>query len=579
MNVAQEMRLLSTLLATQTGEDYDDFHRPPSGDGVSNALGVYGELGQVLQQAVRDFLHTKDADNHANSEETGAQEAEASSEERKRVRTVTFDEGSSSATKASDAAASVERADTCGGVASASFVGRGDGRCCESWQEDGSRWSGEFAAGYAGYGGYHPGINGEDLEWLAYQYDFAARLGFQVLYMHWTQQRSFFSPWLPMAEQHQELPTVPDFGAALGTQPSVGASEQDSSRTRHVAPVLASAEDPDREAGIADDAEYADIVEQEFTVRLSQQRLLAELEDPSRFRLFCIDLESCVLSCYHDRIEPFLGEVQHRMQERRDWSRREAKAAIAVAARRSDKYRLLPPRVAVQPLVLLRDEPSWFQGWVQGDGPDRYHGSVWEGVQEAFADARNSGGAALPGQVALAAKELRARNPQYLEKLCLGELRNIVNLALSDRRLLVYEGCTLRCVNEASSTSEDCDAVKSKQRSRKASANMIADLEKLAKVLERVIAKAPEQSLQLSKLREALRQNGRLELPDDLWGCAQISHLFRLHPLADRFQLQHGRVDSVLSISRRSLVERAAAQVPHRPRTPSAYRRKVQHWQ
>eukprot|EP00927_Polykrikos_kofoidii_P049930 TRINITY_DN43901_c0_g1_i1.p1 TRINITY_DN43901_c0_g1~~TRINITY_DN43901_c0_g1_i1.p1 ORF type:complete len:602 (+),score=84.42 TRINITY_DN43901_c0_g1_i1:94-1899(+) len=207
-------------------------------------------------------------------------------------------------------------------------------------------------------------------------------------------------------------------------------------------------------------------------VRSLPQSLTCNRERRDRFELAVL---SCVEGLYRDRIAPSVGELQMRLRGRAisgnatsgsgvgvagigtkvggcgEWSSAEVRGVLAVCARDSGHYIVLAPALGNPPKVLLRNPPSWFEGWIDEEAPASQQ--VMNELHDALALSVEvgNGGARFAGGIATVAS-LLSRKPKLqpkIGKLSLGELRQALTSALIEEATpgkLAYDPFNGRCM-------------------------------------------------------------------------------------------------------------------------------------
>lgn len=103
----------------------------------------------------------------------------------------------------------------------------------------------------------------------------------------------------------------------------------------------------------------------------------------SLLSLLEVGLLNCIESLYRDRLLPTLAEVQQRLRST-GWRAAKMRLIIALAAREPERYNILPPTDGNTLCILLWQEPSWFQGWLDTDAADTYSSAVWAEFWQPF---------------------------------------------------------------------------------------------------------------------------------------------------------------------------------------------------
>mmetsp|Transcript_4720 Transcript_4720/g.11008 ORF Transcript_4720/g.11008 Transcript_4720/m.11008 type:complete len:656 (+) Transcript_4720:113-2080(+) len=177
---------------------------------------------------------------------------------------------------------------------------------------------------------------------------------------------------------------------------------------------------------------------QDFLAVLRRRPLPPKVTEEVRLRLEK-QINTCLLSLYRDRILPSQGQVQRLLRESK-CEEAALQALLPICARLPELYHILPPMNGEQPVILLVQEPPWFEGWVDVEAAEgNYAPEVWQALAALLRDDDFT----LPAHPYLAAAELRRRNPPHLRCLTSGELEHVVRLALG-RRILCHHGDFLR---------------------------------------------------------------------------------------------------------------------------------------
>lgn len=156
---------------------------------------------------------------------------------------------------------------------------------------------------------------------------------------------------------------------------------------------------------------------------------------------FTTAILSCVEGLYRDRIKPTLGEVQARLRSS-GWGFSEVQAILPICARDLETYELEPPKYGQPPLVLLRQPPQWFCGFVEAETTDAYSKDLWTEMRNIVRelDSKKPASRFLGGLNQLAASLHKKKLGPKLASLSLGELRSVMQLAAGPQhRLLAYD--------------------------------------------------------------------------------------------------------------------------------------------
>lgn len=266
-------------------------------------------------------------------------------------------------------------------------------------------------------------------------------------------------------------------------------------------------------------------------------------------------LRICVESLYRDRLKPTLAEIQRRLTERA-WGPEKLRAVLPLSAREPETYEIVAP-VDGRPLcIFLRSPPDWFDGWVDAERSEAaYSSEVWESL-EAFL---REGEPVLEGGITGAALALRQRALPHLQHLSLGEIRDLVKRAVSERGLLAYAGGTLRlqatATQPASNVRTKVEGVASPNSDRrnqnmirgkhapskaKSKAHVVAEnttktliksADQLAQVLRHILPLRVAGHIHLTELTQFLQDNCGLLLSPQSLGCDDLVDVFKLRPL------------------------------------------------
>jgi len=159
---------------------------------------------------------------------------------------------------------------------------------------------------------------------------------------------------------------------------------------------------------------------------------------PERLRDRCNSLQTIIASMYRDRIEPTIAEVRHRLCQC-GWPSQDSRMVLRLSTNQPDKFVIMPPGACMPIRILLHSPPPWFKGWIV-DATDLYSPEVWSALELFLLQHRVTFEDGVHG----AALDLRSRAVPSLQTLVLGELRHVIQLALGERDLLQYEGCSIK---------------------------------------------------------------------------------------------------------------------------------------
>lgn len=142
---------------------------------------------------------------------------------------------------------------------------------------------------------------------------------------------------------------------------------------------------------------------------------------------------SCVESFYRDRITPTVCELQQRLREM-EWSSCEVQAVLAWCARKPETYDVSPPGRDKPCLVLLRDPPEWFQGWVHDEESENtYSEDTWVDLRNILKDIMQESphfNKFAGGVYQLASLVQKRKTGSHMSSLSLGEIRHMLRQGL-----------------------------------------------------------------------------------------------------------------------------------------------------
>jgi len=211
-------------------------------------------------------------------------------------------------------------------------------------------------------------------------------------------------------------------------------------------------------------------------------------------------------------------------------------AVLSICAREPGKYRVVPPSQGGAPCVLLVQEPSWFDGWVDVDSlDDTYSWDVWDSLATFLRDSSVQ----FPSDPYAAAVELRQRNLPHLQQLSLGELEHIFNLAHGRRHLLAR----YRDVSRPARVVRQLEAKEFSMSGRPAreqgarrgvrpacsdiASNSIVGEEDLAAVLMQLMQRFPN-GARLMSIKSQVRSLYTESPARDAFMCARVAEMFKL---------------------------------------------------
>lgn len=281
-------------------------------------------------------------------------------------------------------------------------------------------------------------------------------------------------------------------------------------------------------------------------------------QDSELLRLRQRTLLCCVQCLYRDQIEPTLGEVQRRVQER-GWGRLEARTIPLLCAHEPDVYEVVAPRRGAALVILLRSPPTWFSGWVTGDSENPFSVGVWDELTRCL----SQGAFSLTGKVDKAAQELRDIADPFLFRFSLGELKHLVALCVGKREGLSYRGYRIQSIPD--SKQGLAHAPKNVQESSNCSVASGASVkgfrsgdskfrpccltaEEAAWAIGQAVAQVSHGDLLLSLLKESVWCLLGIVLSEHALGCSRLSEVFKLAPVSLCFMLSQDETHRVVFV-------------------------------
>mmetsp|Transcript_36666 Transcript_36666/g.67220 ORF Transcript_36666/g.67220 Transcript_36666/m.67220 type:complete len:457 (-) Transcript_36666:113-1483(-) len=296
----------------------------------------------------------------------------------------------------------------------------------------------------------------------------------------------------------------------------------------------------------------------QFLNVLRRRALPAELSTPASQLKMQVTIQGCVGSLYRDRLKPTLNQLQKRLKERAGTGA-EIQAILPLCARAPDKYCIVPPMNGEQPVVLLRQEPPDFKGWVDVENTeDIYSQDTWEAVCHLLKET--FGSLSFSSQPQQAARELQDLDVPALCGLALAELEHIIRLCLGKYRILVHHSDgRLRASKAkirgdgkngggragpasfplgANRPSREQQGPESKRLGNLYwnTRDEVASLDDLAVMLLTIMPMYGE-GMPLSVLKQLVLNKFRLHLNEASFGCSRLVELFSFDPLDKIFPL------------------------------------------
>jgi len=304
---------------------------------------------------------------------------------------------------------------------------------------------------------------------------------------------------------------------------------------------------------------------QDFLSVLRRRALPGELSEEDKRKQVASAVLSCVTSLYRDRIRPVQNNVQRRLRERQ-CAEPLVQALLPLCARESETYRILPPTGSRLPVILLVQEPKWFQGFVDTEAAEGNYGpDAWEALTKFLSDDN----VILPSQPYQAAVELRQLNLPHLQNFALGEVEHMVRLCLGKRRLLSFHGDSLKPTRvvqkidlrdkQHNLAQGDVDDFRSKhgkggpittkpETVQHSTDTMppymaptllgeITDKDELSAVLLQLMGRFPD-GVSLSLMKQHVQSFCKYSLNESSFKCSKLAEVFKLAPLDTIFPLE-----------------------------------------
>lgn len=247
----------------------------------------------------------------------------------------------------------------------------------------------------------------------------------------------------------------------------------------------------------------------------------------------CRLLTSAVESLYDDRIRPVGLYVRGRLKEK-GCQDSLVRNYLDLFPRFPIVFRVLKESSASQQedtIIELVSTPSWFKGWINIDDPeDKYEESMWEQLAEYLKSGHEFAG----GRYGMA-RELHGRKLPFMTNFCLGEICNIVQLAIQTRKLIVYHKKLLKTLDKA----EDGGGLGGKPVKSNGDFKNVQDLQELCLILCRLYIRRNRTPLRLEQLRNMMQKEFSLTVSEMDYKCAKLSEVMKLEPLKSAFMLSN----------------------------------------
>lgn len=242
----------------------------------------------------------------------------------------------------------------------------------------------------------------------------------------------------------------------------------------------------------------------------------------------CRLLTSAVESLYEDRIRPMGLYVRGRLKEK-GCQDSMVRNYLELFPRFPIIFRVLKESSTSQQdetIIELISTPSWFKGWVNIDDPeDKYEESMWQQLAEYLKSGYEFSG----GRYGMA-RELHGRKLPFLTNCCLGEICNIVQLAIQTRKLIVYHKKLLKTLDKA-----EAGGLVAKSARTNGEFRSVRDLQELCLILCRMYIRRGKAPLRLEQLRNMMQKEFSLTVSEMDFKCAKLSEIMKLEPLKSAF--------------------------------------------
>lgn len=238
-------------------------------------------------------------------------------------------------------------------------------------------------------------------------------------------------------------------------------------------------------------------------------------------------LHQALDSIYRDRIKPMANYVKGRLKERACPDAL-VKNFLEHYARHSDLFVVQQPPPPEEASIFFLKEPAWFKGWVDIDSPsDPYEEGMWDDLAKFLDDQHTFAG----GRYGMA-RELMQRQLAFLQPYSLGEICHIVQLAIQQRKLIVYHRKMLKPVQSIM-----CQQPNVANGTGGTAEGEITDMDHLCLLLFRMLMRHP-QGVQLSRMKQMIKREFGSAISEMAFQCTKLSELFLRDPLKGTFLLE-----------------------------------------
>eukprot|EP00916_Digyalum_oweni_P006949 GHVL01011871.1.p1 GENE.GHVL01011871.1~~GHVL01011871.1.p1 ORF type:complete len:526 (-),score=50.08 GHVL01011871.1:2735-4312(-) len=191
-------------------------------------------------------------------------------------------------------------------------------------------------------------------------------------------------------------------------------------------------------------------------------------------------------------------------------------------------------------VVLLKDPPVGWNGFVAPEDPhDPYHEGRWaqfEQFMQRF--VINSGATGIPGGRYRMAKLLQAANLDFVDGMSLGEICHMLQLAISKRKILLYEKKHIKPAQ--SSLKHQSANLAVPLRPKRHTCKMLTSLTDVRIALSSLLRRHPEGVL-LSNLLQLLEEDLGMELQYTVFRHVKLSEFLSIEEFSDILQVQFNR--------------------------------------
>jgi hypothetical protein len=196
-------------------------------------------------------------------------------------------------------------------------------------------------------------------------------------------------------------------------------------------------------------------------------------------------------------------------------------------ARHPDLFAVNQPANGDEASIYFVTEPAWFKGWVDIDSPnDPYDEEMWGKLAQFLDDQHTFAG----GRYGMA-RELLQRQLPFLAEYSLGEICHIVQLAIQQRKLIVYHRKMLKPVQSIM-----CQQPVANGNGAGADGE-VTDMDQLCQLLFRMLMRHP-QGVQLSRMKQMIKREFGNTISEMTFQCTKLSELFAREPLQGAFVLE-----------------------------------------